>query len=153
MGSFSGIEVFHYAGHAVVDRIRPLQSYLALSPGTQADSTGALTADAIQHSTFSSLRLVVLSACETARPSLANNFGMNGLTLAFLAGGAKAVIGSLWRVDDQSTRSLMVRFYKDFRNTGDAASALQRAQIEMMQAPSIAARSPAAWSAFQHVIP
>ena len=75
--------------------------------------------------------VVVLSACDTFRgtstPGARQDFGSIGqLTLA---AGARWVIATLWKVDDQIVSRLMVDFYK--RNglaSADLAFALQAAQ-------------------------
>lgn len=142
--------VIHYAGHAVADPLRPMQSYLPLRSGADAASSGRLTADVIQR-TRTSAQVVVLSACETSRPPFGSNLGVNGLTLGFLAAGAKSVVGSLWRVDDEATRELMTTFHRSYSKSGNAGSALRAAQMEMISSRDIRSRSPAAWAAFQHL--
>jgi CHAT domain-containing protein/tetratricopeptide (TPR) repeat protein len=143
--------VFHFAGHAVVDSRRPLSSYLVLASDAKTATTGALTAADIQKIRMPGLELVVLSACETVRPAVGSNFSMNGLALGFLAAGAKGIVGSLWRVDDESARTLMVAFHKAFDASGDAAAALREAQLEMIAPSRRRSRNPADWSGFQYL--
>ena len=57
-------------------------------------------------------QLVVLSACESQTGPLDRNEGMFSLTWGFCHAGARAVIGSLWRVDDDSTAVLMQDLYR-----------------------------------------
>jgi CHAT domain-containing protein/tetratricopeptide (TPR) repeat protein len=140
----------HYAGHAVVDPLRPMQSYLPLSSGNDGGSDGKLTGDLIRRVPMSP-DVVVLSACETTRPTLRGNVQSNGLMLAFLAAGAKSVIGSLWRVDDESTRALMVDFHRNYVQSGNPSAALRKAQLRMLTATKASMRSPSAWSGFQLV--
>ena len=76
--------------------------------------------------------LVVLSACETARGKVFRSEGIVGLTRAFMIAGVPRVLCSLWKVDDEATKALMVKFYELWNPTsGDglpAAEALRRAQ-------------------------
>ena len=55
--------------------------------------------------------LVTLSACDTATGKLEGEEWIDGLTEAFLLGGAKSVVGALWSVDDSATEALMKDFY------------------------------------------
>lgn len=56
-----------------------------------------------------------------------------GLTRAFLYAGAPSVVVSLWSVDAQSTHDLMLEFYRHLKNGVDKATALQKAQIKIME--------------------
>ncbi|MGB3969051.1 MAG: CHAT domain-containing protein, partial [Planctomycetota bacterium] len=57
-------------------------------------------------------RLVVLSACRTNVGPTLRDEAPQALPLGFLFAGVRAVISSLWAVDDASTRELMVAFYQ-----------------------------------------
>jgi CHAT domain-containing protein len=61
------------------------------------------------------LRLLVLSACQTAVLDLRGATGeVRSLAAGMLAAGARAVIASLWSVDDRATYLLMVRFAQEW---------------------------------------
>ena len=73
--------------------------------------------------------LVVLSACETGLGGFDNNGEqILGLGYQFQQVGARAVIASLWQVDDGGTQALMNAFYLALRNGFSKTEALQRAQ-------------------------
>lgn len=87
-------------------------------------------------------QLAVLSGCETGiRPAYGD------LVLAqagaFLCAGARAVIASLWNVDDAATAELMAHFYAAYAAGQAAASALHHAQHAIRDA------YPLHWAAFQ----
>jgi CHAT domain-containing protein len=119
----------HLATHGLISSDRPLWSSLALAPDGESD--GFLTAiEVFRMSTPADL--VVLSACETARGDQMDAEGIYGLTRAFMFAGASSVLCSLWRVDDEATKALMVKFYElwnpeEGKGIG-AAEALRRAQ-------------------------
>jgi len=119
----------HLAGHGLIDTERPLLSAIALTPGP--DSDGFLRSMEILRMKVPA-DLVVLSACETARGKVFRSEGIVGLTRAFMIAGAPRVLCSLWKVDDEATKALMVKFYELWNPTsGDglpAAEALRRAQ-------------------------
>lgn len=82
--------------------------------------------------------LVVLSACETglgkSEPS-----EFLGLSRGFLGAGVKALIVTLWSIEDTSTMDFMLKFYGELhrqieaKGTSDFASALRRTQCEFIQ--------------------
>jgi CHAT domain-containing protein len=120
----------HIAGHGLIAE-RPQFSSLALTPGGGGD--GLLVAHELLDLRVPA-DLVVLSACETARGRIYEAEGVMGLTRLFMLAGSPRVIVSLWNVDDEATRVLMIRFYELWnpKTPGDvgtsAAAALRRAQ-------------------------
>ena len=73
--------------------------------------------------------LVTLSACQTGLGQLTGE-GLIGFTRAFLASGARSLLVSLWRVDDRSTRELMISFYRQYLEHGNKGLALKLAMAE-----------------------
>jgi CHAT domain-containing protein/Tfp pilus assembly protein PilF len=105
--------------------------------GPLAGARGILTADGVQRLPLQGLELAVLSACETGLGSVAGGEGVFGLQRAFHLAGAKNVIASLWRVDDNATRALMERFYEYlWRKNLPPLEALRSAQLDMMRSYS-----------------
>ncbi len=111
-----GLEaVFKRSDHPLI------RSGLILAGAKQAWATGThpegqedgiLTAYEISQMNLSNTELVVLSACETGLGDIVGNEGVYGLQRAFKIAGAKYLIMSLWRVDDQSSREFMTSFYR-----------------------------------------
>jgi CHAT domain-containing protein len=105
-----------------------LQSALYL-----ADETLSL-GDALnqQVADLSGLRLLILSACQTAIPDVrgAEN-EVRSLAVGMLQAGAQAVMASLWPAHDRATYLLIVRFAQEWfpnKHTEPPAAALARAQ-------------------------
>jgi CHAT domain-containing protein len=142
----------HFAGHAVFDDQRPERSALVLAPARAGDTASAsLAAGRIATLDQRRVRLVVLSACETVRAGTERASGFTGLAGAFLAAGVGGVIGTLWRVDDDATRTLLVAFHHELARTGDPPSALRAAQLRLLRGPEGRWRAPTAWAAVRYV--
>ena len=99
----------------------------------KGDDDGVLTALEVGDLDLSRVELAVLSACETGLGQTAGGEGVLGLQRAFQVAGARTTVTSLWKVDDQATRTLMGRFYDGFwkQNLG-CLEALRAAQLDML---------------------
>jgi CHAT domain-containing protein len=92
---------------------------------------GILTAYEAMNLNLDQTELVVLSACETGLGELEAGEGVYGLQRSFLVAGAQAVIMSLFKVSDEVTQQLMVRFYQKWLETGDKRQAFIDAKKEI----------------------
>ena len=94
--------------------------------------------------------LVVLSACQSAQGRIYRSEGIVGLTRAFMYAGAPRVLCSLWKVDDEATQALMIKFYELWHpKTGEglgAAEALKKAQEHVRSRPKW--KHPYYWGAW-----
>lgn len=78
---------------------------------------GVLSAQEISLMNLSGTELVVLSACETGLGDIEGNEGIYGLQRAFKIAGAKYILMSLWKVNDQTTGEFMQEFYAQWLNS------------------------------------
>jgi CHAT domain-containing protein len=134
-------DVIHLATHAFEGTGNDdSQTFVQLAPdsaevlGTFIHS-GRLDAAVILGPDFPSVNgvLVVLSACTTAGGTVTDSEGVLGLPRAFLGRGARAVLASLWRVEDKATRRFVARFYQHLTTDDDLpdeAEALRRTQLD-----------------------
>jgi len=163
-GELGGMEVIHLATHALVDEERPEQSALVLSQVDLPDALeaamagtriydGLVRAGEVVREWRLNAELVVLSACETGLGKKVVGEGYVGLAHAFLQAGARSVLVSLWKVDDEATGLLMRRFYEGWLEGGlGKAEALREAKRWLREQEDGNGRRrfahPYYWSAF-----
>jgi CHAT domain-containing protein len=136
--------VVHIASHFV---FKPgdddSQSYLLLAGKDQGGTGFHLTVAEFRDNTNLTLRhtdLLTLSACETGMSgSTSNGREVDGLGMTAQLKGAKAVISTLWPVNDASTGELMGDFYKRWAEGGGKVTkveALRKAQLDLLLGPA-----------------
>ncbi len=117
---------------------------LYLAAADSSDS-GVLTAGEIAQ-LQTGARLVVMSACETARGVLARGEGVQGMVRAWLFAGAESVIASVWEVDDESTTLLMEELYRQLLEGASTRQALAAAKRQLIADSRWG--HPSYWAAF-----
>jgi CHAT domain-containing protein len=139
--------LIHFATHGLVDSRRPEMSGLILSlidrNGRKQD--GYLRLGEIYKMKLSA-DLVVLSSCESALGKDLEAEGIIGLPRGFLYAGAKSVIASLWKVNDEATAKLMAALYERIQRGESPSSALRGAQLKMTRDEQWS--NPYYWAAF-----
>jgi CHAT domain-containing protein len=133
--------ILHFAAHGIFDPKTPLNSALLLS-GNGIDQ-GLLRAGDLYQLRLNN-DLVTLSACETALSTISKGDDVIGFTRGFLYAGARSIVSSLWKVDDQATRDLMVGFYERLPRM-ERDKALREAQLMVKKRYP----HPFYWAAFQ----
>ncbi len=77
------------------------------------ENDGILTAEEIASVDLEGVDWAVLSACDTGIGAIKAGEGVFGLRRAFQVAGAKTVIMSLWRVEDEAAGQWMARLYRE----------------------------------------
>lgn len=140
--------VLHLGTHFSLRPGNARRSFLLLGDGAR------LTLDAIGELDFSGLRLVTLSACQSALGGASGSDGreIEGLSAIVQRRGAAHVVASLWRVEDRSTARLMRAMYAALGSSGnDTAAALRSAQLGLRSQRSAFVRPwdhPYYWAGF-----
>ncbi|MBV9387205.1 MAG: CHAT domain-containing protein, partial [Chroococcidiopsidaceae cyanobacterium CP_BM_ER_R8_30] len=132
-----GHQILHIATHAEFVEGSPEQSFILLGTGKHLPISQI---NVLQD--LGNVHLVVLSACKTALGhSEQNGAEIPAISYYFLNKGAKAVMASLWEVDDLSTSILMQQFYSNLaQGTNQVpitkATALRQAQLALLHPES-----------------
>ena len=129
--------VLHISSHFLFSPLGSAESFLVLGDGSHFSLRD------IDRSPmpFTSLDLLTLSACETG---VGGGMDANGLEVESLRArlqmkGAKAVLATLWPVDDDSTGAFMADFYRRWKHIkgetkGETkAEAMRQAQVALIQ--------------------
>ena len=87
------------------------------------ESDGTITAEQIARTWQLDADLVVLSACESGLGRAAGGEGYLGFAQPLFARGARSLVLSQWKVDDDATALLMARFYKNLLGKRDGLKA------------------------------
>lgn len=136
-----GHKILHIATHGEFKPSNPRDSYFLLGTGAPYAIPDIQTLRELRD-----VHLVVLSACETGLGG-ADGLGLEiaGMSSFFLGDRdrAKAVMASLWLVNDASTSLLMQQFYKNLA-TGKMtkAEALRQAQLSLLKGNLTAKDAP-----------
>ncbi len=134
------VPLVHVAAHAAISEERPERSRILMGRDSVFLGEAAqLGLDGVD--------LVTLSACETERGRLVQGEGVASFSRAFLAAGARAVVTTLWRVEDRPTAAFMERFYYHLARGQTKEEALAQAKREFLRAGGPLAH-PYYWAAF-----
>lgn len=112
------------------------------------EEDGILTAQEISRLDLRGLDLVVLSACQTGLGDLISGEGVFGLQRGFKKAGAKTILMSLNKVDDEATQILMVEFYKNLMNGKSKHQSLKDSQKYLRQVENGKYDKPEYWASF-----
>ena len=138
-----GYHFVHIASHSIVNPSDYRASTIVCYE--EADAANLYFANEIQVAAIQA-DLVVLSSCESGIGLIIEGEGLIGLNRSFIYAGAKNLLFSLWKVNDQYTADLMIDFYKNYKTTEDYSQALRLAKLKMLENPITA--NPRFWASF-----
>jgi CHAT domain-containing protein len=117
--------ILHLACHGLFRADNPMFSALRLYDGW-------LTAADVMALDLNDL-LVTLSVCESGRSDGLRGDEILGLTRAFLGAGARALIVTLWLIEDEVTADVMACLYEQLGQGADHTAALRTAQLVLKE--------------------
>lgn len=106
---------------------------------------GVLTALELSNLNLGNVDMVVMSTCESGLGETSGE-GVFGLQRGFKLAGANTLLMSLWKVDDEATKILMVEFYKNYLLGKTKRESLHLAQQSLRNTPQYS--DPEYWAAF-----
>jgi CHAT domain-containing protein len=139
----AGFRILHVATHGIIDDAAPMYSALLLTASGADD--GLLEAREMIDLHLGA-DLAILSACESGGGGLAPGEGVIGMSWALMVAGCRNTVVSQWDVASSSTAKLMIAFHRALSSGGDYATALRKAQLELMSSERF--HHPFYWSPF-----
>jgi CHAT domain-containing protein len=138
--------IVHFATHGILNATTPSDSYIQLAASPNSEQSH-LTVGEVWDLPFKRVTLVTLSACESALGDKEPDGGeITTLAEAFSSAGATTVLASLWSVGDESTKELMVEFYRQLAAGASKGEALQKAEVTLLKNPKFS--RPLYWAPF-----
>jgi len=137
--------IIHLATHASINNQDPQASYIAFNP---INEDFKLYSREISTLGLDSVRLVILSACETGKGKLIKGEGLMSLSRAFYYAGCPNIITSLWKAEDKTTAFLGNRLHHYLDEGFSYDIALQHSKIDLLNSTTIEPRykTPDYWS-------
>jgi hypothetical protein len=129
--------IVHLAAHAIVNHRFPDRSALLLAAGPPPED-GLLGASELEKLELEG-RVVVLAGCSTASGSSVAGTGIQSLAQSCFSAGARAVLGSLWPIRDESAGNLLDAFYHHLGDGARLDEALALARRDRIHAGAPAA--------------
>ncbi len=143
--------VLHLATHAAVNDEDPSQSFIAFYP-QQRDSVAnyRLYTHELYNMRLDSVKLVILSACETGNGQLVRGEGVMSLARAFAYAGCPNTITTLWKADDHSSAQLTTHLHHYLKQGWEKDEALRQAKLDYLNDPKVhpAQKAPYYWANF-----
>lgn len=136
--------ILHLALHAQASQADP---QIFFPNGGMTDEDGILHF----HEIFSlklHARMAVLSACETGIGKVLQGEGIQSMSSGFAAVGVPTLLMTLWEVNDQTGRDIVLRFYDGLRNGMHVDRALRAAKLSYLENAHGHRASPFFWASY-----
>lgn len=112
------------------------------------ENDGLLRSNEVSLLDFHSVKLLVMSACESGRGNYGTDDMLWGLQRGFKESGVKSILMSLNKVDDVATRFLMVEFYKSLMGGKTKYQSFRDAQENLRKVEKGKYDDPKYWASF-----
>jgi len=140
--------ILHLSTHGSANNLPKNEAYILLASRDTMEQAAKIYLSDIASYRIPA-KLVVVSACESGVGPLDQGEGIISLTRAFTQAGTKSLLNSLWKVDDQATADLMIRFYEYLKQGQRKDEALQNAKSDFIKSAKDPEKShPYYWASF-----
>ena len=137
LSRLNAVSLVHIAAHGSAERGEILLSPNLGSYKRPKEKDYLLTMTDVLNAKLEA-KLVVFSCCHSGRGKIKAE-GVVGIARAFLGAGARSVIASLWKIDDEATLAFMSHFYKHLVKGQSASKSLHEAMKIMRESKEFSA--------------
>ncbi|MFT6706231.1 MAG: CHAT domain-containing protein [Flavobacteriales bacterium] len=138
----------HFATHGKANDKNGAFSYLAFSQNEQNSGDDNILFAQDIYDLDLEADLVVLSACETGIGEWERGEGMISMARAFSYAGAKNILTTLWKVNDDKAGILMQHYYRNLQKGMGKSSALRQAKLDYLAESKLENSHPFFWASF-----
>lgn len=144
MQDYQQYRILHFAMHGLLNTAVPLQSSLVFACSEKNSDFKLHLAEIFGLAIPA--QLAVLSACNTyTGPSIPGE-GLNSLALAFAHAGCPSIIANQWSASDQSSKTILLQFYKYLSEGMPKDVALQKAKLDYLGQSMPVFSQPSYWA-------
>ncbi len=142
--NYEKYDILHMAMHTILNDSMPLYSKMVFSADPTGKDERALNTYEIYNLKLKS-DMVVLSGCNTGSGKLQKGEGVMSLARGFLYAGCPSIIMTLWNVEDISSKSVMIEFYRNIKNGFPKDESLRKAKISYISGADPLKAHPHFW--------
>lgn len=135
--------IFHLAMHAKSNEQNPEFSYLNF--GTSEEVSSLLYNYEISNAKANA-SIAVLSTCNSGDGKVFSGEGVMSISRSFLLAGVPSVVHGLWKINDQTSSTIISSFYKNLAKGETKNEALRLAKIEYIEKADPEYIHPVYWS-------
>lgn len=135
--------LLHVAAHTRIDDDAPWRSAILVDAAESSPSWWTAT-EIAESPTIA--RVAVLASCASATGRALGGEGMLGIAQAFLSSGTRAVVATLWPVDDATAARFTQAFYEELAAGSTVTAATASARLRLREDPTTS--HPFHWAAW-----
>ena len=137
-------KIIHIGTHAESNNLSPELSRLIFAKSTNDEDNSLYTYEIYNQNL--NANLAILTACETGKPTYQSGEGMISLAHAFNYAGSESILTSLWKIDEQSSATILTSFYDYLAQGLSKDKALQLAKLDYLSQAKGRTLEPQYWA-------
>lgn len=143
----SRYNILHFAMHTLINNEEPMLSKLVFYQNHDSIEDGMLNTYELFGMNLNA-QLAVLSACNTGSGRLIEGEGIMNLARGFIYAGVPSIVMTLWSVEDQTSASIVKRFYQYLIAGMPKDQALRQAKLDLLSEGDMLHAHPYYWAAY-----